>query len=58
MIEDIMRLVLAQKAKEESIKEFYGRINITLLKYYLKGYSDSVIDKVFTQIQKEYYGVI
>ena len=58
MIEDIMRLVLAQKAKEESIKEFYGRINITLLKYYLKGYSDSIIDKVFTQIQKEYYGVI
>ena len=58
MIEDIMRLVLAQKAKEESIKEFYGRINITLLKYYLKGYSDSIIDKVFTRIQKEYYRVI
>ena len=57
-MEDIMRLVLAQKAKEESIKEFYGRINITLLKYYLRGYSDSVIDKVFTKIQKEYYGVI
>jgi len=58
MIEDIMRLVLTEKAKEESIKEFYGRINITLLKYYLKGYSDSIIDKVFTKIQKEYYGVI
>ena len=58
MIEDIMRLVLAQKAKEENIKEFYGRINITLLKYYLKGYSDSIIDKVYTRIQKEYYGVI
>ena len=58
MIEDIMRLVLAQKAKEGSIKEFYGRINITLLKYYLKGYSDSIIDKVFTKIQKEYYRVI
>lgn len=57
-MEDVMRLVLAQKAKEESIKEFYGRINITLLKYYLKGYSDSIIDKVFTKIQKEYYGVI
>lgn len=57
-MEDVMRLVLAQKAKEESIREFYGRINITLLKYYLKGYSDNVIDKVFTKIQKEYYRVI
>ena len=57
-MEDVMRLVLAQRAKEESIKEFYGRINITLLKYYLKGYSDSIIDKVYARIQKEYYRVI
>ena len=57
-MEDVMRLVLAEKSREESIKEFYGRINIILLKYYLKGYSDNVIDKVFTKIQKEYYRVI
>ena len=57
-MEEILKLVLAQRAKEESIKEFYGRINITLLKYYLKGYSDSIIDKVYAKIQKEYYRVI
>ena len=57
-MEEMLKLILAQKAKEESIKEFYGRINITLLKYYLKGQSDNVIDKIFTQIQKEYYSVI
>ena len=57
-MEDVMRLVLAEKSREESIKEFYGRINITLLKYYLKGYSDSIIDKVYAKIQKEYYRVI
>ena len=57
-MEEILKLILAEKSREESIKEFYGRINITLLKYYLKGYSDSVIDKVFNQIQKEYYRVI
>ena len=58
MIEDIMRLVLAEKSREESIKEFYGRINITLLRYYLKDYSDNVIEKVYAKIQKEYYRVI
>ena len=57
-MEEILKLILAEKSREESIKEFYGRINITLLKYYLKGYSDSIIDKIFTKIQKEYYGVI
>ena len=57
-MEEILKLILAEKAKEENIKEFYGRINITLLKYYLKGYSDNVIDKVYARIQKEYYGVI
>ena len=57
-MEEILKLVLAQRAKEESIKEFYGRINITLLKYYLKGYSDIVMDKVYAKIQKEYYRVI
>ena len=57
-MEEILKLILAEKPREESIKEFYGRINITLLKYYLKGYSDNVIDKVYTRIQKEYYGVI
>ena len=57
-MEEILKLILAEKSREDSIKEFYGRINITLLKYYLKGYSDIVIDKIFTQIQKEYYRVI
>ena len=57
-MEEILKLILAEKAKEESIKEFYGRINITLLRYYLKDYSDNVIDKEYARIQKEYYGVI
>ena len=57
-MEEILKLILAEKSREESIKEFYGRINITLLKYYLKGYSDNVMDKVYAKIQKEYYGVI
>ena len=51
-MEDVMRLVLAQKAKEESIKEFYGRINITLLRYYLKDYSDNIIDKYTPEFEK------
>ena len=57
-MEEILKLILAEKSREESIKEFYGRINITLLKYYLKDYSDNVIDKAYARIQKEYYGVI
>ena len=57
-MEEILKLILAEKAKEESIKEFYGRINITLLRYYLKDYSDNVIEKVYAKIQKEYYRVI
>ena len=57
-MEEILKLILVEKSREESIKEFYGRINITLLRYYLKDYSDNVIDKVYARIQKEYYGVI
>ena len=57
-MEEILKLTLAEKSREESIKEFYGRINITLLRYYLKDYSDNVIEKVYTRIQKEYYRVI
>ena len=51
-MEEILKLILAEKSREENIKEFYGRINITLLRYYLKDYSDNVIEKYTTESKK------